>query len=278
MRCARAFLWALLTSLASVAAAAPPEAAPAGRDTPSASRTAPEAVDEVVDDLASNPGVAVFKIPLRLAEMLSATDSYGPLKLVRSDGPIAVIYPAIGEPYRSVFLKIIEGVEDKAGTPVISIAVPADADAHAVANELRRKSVKVVIALGRHGLKVASRLDRNIGVVAGGVISVPESEPRPVSVLSLAPDPNLMFARLKELMGNVRRVHVVYDPRNNAWLLRVAREAARARSLELLTYEAGDLRAALRHYQDILANADPRTDALWLPQDATTVEESSVLP
>lgn len=244
------------------------------------SRTAPEAVDDVVNDLASNPAVTVYKIPLRLAEMLAATDSYGPLKLLRNEasGPIAVIYPAIGEPYRSVFLKIIEGIEDKANAPVVSIAVPADADAHAVANELRRQNVKVVIALGRHGLKVASRLDRNIGVVAGGVIAVPEGEPRPVSVLSLAPDPNLMFARLKELMGSVRRVHVVYDPRHNAWLLKLAREAARARGLELVTYEAGDLRTALRHYQEILTNVDPRSDALWLPQDATTVEESSVLP
>jgi putative ABC transport system substrate-binding protein len=99
-----------------------------------------------------------------------------------------------------------------------------------------------------------------------------------VSVLSLAPDPALMFARLKDLMPAVRRVHVVYDPRHNAWLLRLAREAARTRSLELVTHEASDLRAALRHYQEILTNVDPRTDALWLPQDATTVEDSSVLP
>jgi putative ABC transport system substrate-binding protein len=245
-----------------------------------APRTAPDAVDDVVADIATNPGVTVYKIPLALGEMLLASDASGPLKLVRNEtsGPIAVIYPAIGEPYRTVFLKIIEGIEDKTRAPVVSIAVGADADAHTVANELRRQNVKVVIALGRHGFKVASGLDRNIGVVAGGVISVPDSEQRPVSVLSLAPDPSLMFARLKELMPAARRVHVVYDPRHNAWLLRLARDAARARALELVTYEAADLRSALRHYQDVLAAADPRTDALWLPQDATTVEESSVLP
>jgi putative ABC transport system substrate-binding protein len=73
-------------------------------------------------------------------------------------------------------------------------------------------------------------------------------------------------------------VFVVYDPRQNAWLMRLAKEAASARGLELVAYEAQDLRTALRIYQDIFASADPRRDALWLPQDSSTVDEASVLP
>ena len=48
--------------------------------------------------------------------------------------------------------------------------------------------------------------------------------------------------------------------------------------LELQAIEAGDLKNAVRVYQEVLASADPKRDALWLPQDSTTVEDSSVLP
>jgi putative ABC transport system substrate-binding protein len=70
----------------------------------------------------------------------------------------------------------------------------------------------------------------------------------------------------------------IYDPHQNAWMMRLAKEAAHAQGLELVTYEAQDLRTAMKKYQDIFAAADSSQDALWLPQDSTTVEESTVLP
>lgn len=191
---------------------------------------------------------------------------------------VAVIYPDIGEPYRSVFAKIIEGIEEQAKTKVPSIAVGSGSSAQEVAGELRRQETRVVIALGRNGLKVASALERDIGVVVGGVLSIPEVDARNMPVLSLAPDPGLLFARLQSLVPGAKRVFTVYDPTQNAWLMRLAREAAAARGMELVAYEATDLKAALRAYQEIFAAVDGRRDALWLPQDSTTVEEGSVLP
>jgi putative ABC transport system substrate-binding protein len=191
---------------------------------------------------------------------------------------IAVIYPEIGEPYRSVFSTIIEGVEAKAQRKIASYPVRADVNAEHIAGELKKKNIKVVIALGRNGIKVASTLQRHINVVAGGVIWAPETKVRAVSIISLAPDPALMFARLKDLAPAARRVFVVYDPKQNAWLARLAQEAAQNQEIELVAYQASDLRTAMQHYQKILAIANPKRDALWLPQDSTTVDESSVLP
>jgi len=88
----------------------------------------------------------------------------------------------------------------------------------------------------------------------------------------------LLFSRLKGMMPGVRRVFTVYDPRQNAWMMSLAKEAARAQGLELVTYDAQDLRTAMKDYQDIFAASDSKEDALWLPQDSTTVEESTVLP
>lgn len=191
---------------------------------------------------------------------------------------IAVLYPDIGEPYRSVFAAIIGGIEDQANGRVASFAVGANANAVDMASELRRRDVKVVIALGRNGLKLASTMERQWSVVAGGVIAVPDVQAREWPVQSLAPDPAALFSRLKSMLPAVRRIMVVYDPRQNDWLVRLAREAARAQGLELLALEASDLKTAVHHYKDVFVGADTRRDVLWLPQDSTTVDESVVLP
>ncbi len=193
-------------------------------------------------------------------------------------GNIAVIYPDIGEPYRSVFKQIIEGIEDKAKGRVTSFAVGANSNASELSDSLRRSDTKVVIALGRQGVKATSGLDGDIDVVVGGVLSSPEGGARKQQVNTLSPDPALLFSRLKGMMPKVRRIFTVYDPRQNEWLMDLAKEGARAQGLELVTYQAQDLRSAMLAYQEILASADSVRDALWLPQDSTTVEESNVLP
>ncbi len=194
-----------------------------------------------------------------------------------AEAPIAVVYPDIGEPYRVIFDKIVEGIEDRASPRVVKYAVKPSTDIAELKTALRRQDARVVIALGRQGMKAVTP-DRGMAIVVGGVVTVPESEARGLSVVSLSPDPSLLFARLKALMPAAKRVFVVYDPRSNAWLMRLAKEAARAQGLELVAYEVQDLRGAMQQYQAVFAAADSRTDALWLPQDPTTVEERSVLP
>lgn len=190
---------------------------------------------------------------------------------------VAVIYPDIGEPFRTVFAQIIDGIENRLRGRVASFAIGAGAVAVGLAEELRRREVRVVIALGRNGLKVASTLD-GVGVVVGCVVSVPEREVRSFAVHTLAPDPALLLGRLRPLMPAARRVHVVYDPAQNGWLIRLARDAARGHGLELVAHEAADLQAALRLYTLIVGSADAKREALWLAQDSTTVEDSAVLP
>jgi len=237
----------------------------------------------IIQDLADSPDVAVYRVALETGErkLITAPSSNAarPLQLAYNDqGSIAVIYPDIGEPFRSIFTQIIAGIEDRAKTRVASIAVGANQNPQELAVELRRLNVQVVIALGRNGLKAATGLDRDIGVVVGGVLTAAAPEMRGMSINSLAPDPALLFGRLKALMPAARRVFVVYDPRQNAWLIRLAREAAKSHGLELVAQEALDLKVAMRLYQENLAAADPKQDALWLPQDSVTVDESSVLP
>lgn len=191
---------------------------------------------------------------------------------------IAVLYPDIGEPYRSVFSKMIAGIEETAKGRVTQIAIAPRPNRQDIASELHRQDVRVAIVLGRNGLKFAANLDQGLGVVVGGVITAPEDEVRNYTVSSLTPDPAQLFARLRKFIPHAKRVFVVFDPNQNAWLMRLAKAAALERGIELVAYEAGDLKTAMSQYQKIIATIEPGKDALWIPLDTSTVDESFVMP
>lgn len=190
----------------------------------------------------------------------------------------AVLVPDIGEPYRSIFREIVDGIEERAHGRALVLPVSDATSTQDIARDLQKREIRTVLALGRQGLKTAAGLDKEYAVLTGAVLSAPEAENRPLSVLSLTPDPALLFARLRQIAPDARRVFVVINPRNNAWLMRLAKEAARQQGLDLQIAEASDLKAAVRGYQDILAQMNPRIDALWLAQDSTTVDDTTVLP
>jgi putative tryptophan/tyrosine transport system substrate-binding protein len=191
---------------------------------------------------------------------------------------LVVVYPELGEPFRQVFTSIIEGIEDKLGGSVTSLAMATNANPAQVVDDVRKREAKVLIGLGRGGMRIAAALADELAVLVGCVVSVQESEARSFPVHTLAPDPALLLARLKRLRPAAKRVQLVYDPKLNNWLAKLAREAARAEGLELAAQEVVDQAEALRAYTQLLAAADPARDALWLPQDPTTVDDNAVLP
>lgn len=200
------------------------------------------------------------------------------------EGMLAVVYPDLGEPFRGVFEQIISGIESRSRLTVRSFAVGSSVDPVDLNAQLRRLGVRAVIALGREGLRAVSAIERDIPLVVGGVLAVPsvlttgDADSRSVAGVSLTPDPNLLFARLKSLLPGVKRVTVVYNPQRNDWLIKLARDAARLHGLELVAHEASDLASAVRLYETAFASSDGRRDAVWLPQDTTTVDENTVLP
>lgn len=248
-----------------------------------ADETLPGQFSEIIHSIDAMPSIVVVPVDLGKHMLYASSVPLGwqianKVAMSDGDGQIAVIYPDIGEPYRSVFSEIISGIESRTKSQVVSYAVGPTTDAAALRNLLKSKDTRVVIALGRQGMKAADSLTREFGVVVGGVVGVPEDEARRLPVISLSPDPAVLFARLSSLAPGVRRVYVVYDPRQNDWLIRLAKNAARNIGLELVAYPATDLKSAVSDYQDILTRADGQTDALWLPQDSTTVDEGVVLP
>ncbi|WP_229218854.1 ABC transporter substrate-binding protein [Rugamonas brunnea] len=191
-------------------------------------------------------------------------------------GTIAVLYPNVEEPFRSAFVSMIQGIEERTKLHVRSYPVDPRVDTADLNATLKRNGTRVVIALGRQGLNATAGLDKEITVLAGGVLLLSEADN--VAGISMTPDPALLFARLRALLPDLKRVIVVYNPQKSEWLIKLAREAAKAQGLELSTHVAGDLARAAQLYPQLIAAADNHHDAVWLPHDTTTVEEGTILP
>ncbi len=196
-------------------------------------------------------------------------------------GTVAVFYPAVPESYRRVFTEIIEGIEDRVKGRVKSYQIDSkQPDNSELINQIKQNDAKVIIALGREGMKAASVIgaERDIPVIVGGILSVSENENKAMTGITLSPDPALLFARLKALLVDVKRIHVVYNPKNNEILIRHARESAKNLGLEVNTYEASDLATSGRIFESIFGSSDKQRDALWIPNDSGIVDENIILP
>ncbi|MFL6660480.1 MAG: ABC transporter substrate binding protein [Massilia sp.] len=190
--------------------------------------------------------------------------------------PIGVLFPDLGEPFRKIFVEIISGIEGQARQRVRAYPISANQNLQELSAVLKRNGTRVLVALGRQGLKAAAGVEGGLNVVVGGVSSVPDGEKQ--FGVCLTPDPALLFGQLKGLLPAVRRVIVVYNPQHNDWLVKLARDAGRVHGMELIAHEARDLATAARLYEAAFVGADPKRDALWLPIDPTTVDETTILP
>ena len=110
---------------------------------------------------------------------------------------IGVLYPQIREPYRKVFRQIIEGIQAEADLNVLPYVLQKNPQVDALREWLKEHQCRVVIALGRRGVKTAGALGNTIPVVAGAVLSAPGREGGPNPGISLVPDPDQLFAKLR---------------------------------------------------------------------------------
>ncbi len=193
------------------------------------------------------------------------------------DVAIGVLYPEIREPYRAVFLSIIAGIKEEIKEPVKTYEIDRSYDPSVLLSKLEADHVGLVIALGKRGLKVARELPSHFDILIGAVRATPGADGTVKGGITLTPDPDVMFRRLKTLAPEVRRVVVVYNPERSDWLIDRARRAASRQGLILEALSARDLKEAAPLYRDLIAEADP-SYAVWLPQDRSTVDKSTILP
>ena len=216
---------------------------------------------------------------------------------------VAVIYPQADKPYSQVFDTILAGVESRVGTARLRrylvsertdpetildgiesrtgavelkrYPLAASEDPKVLKRWLQRQRPDAVIALGRSALSVFEKTKLNFPHVIGALDASPQTHS--ASGISLQVDPELLFRVLKRLAPRVKRVWVVYNPARHRWIYELATQAAALQKLQLRAVEVTDVKAAAKAYWRILKEANPETDALWLPMD-NTILDSSVVP
>ncbi|GAB4354316.1 MAG: hypothetical protein Kow0073_10930 [Immundisolibacter sp.] len=185
---------------------------------------------------------------------------------------VLVAMPQVREPYRSVLNQIVDGIEQTASARLVVIDDSSSDPAQAPAP----RDERVVIALGRSAIEAAAALRNRIPLTVGAVLT-PLGRP-PLPGISLEAEPEALFRRLHRLRPAIRKVHWLYRPARNGWLLEHADRAARANGLELLAVPAEDARSAAQRYQEILEHADSASEAVWLTQDPALLSVDSALP
>lgn len=197
---------------------------------------------------------------------------------VSAPDSVAVLYPDVPDPYQAIFREIISGIKARMPTGVHNYVLDNGFDVKHIRTWLTERDVNVIIALGRRGLNAATAATDSMPIISGALLLTPRDEKSNVVGISLAPDPKLLFARLRALDPGIKRIQTVYDPEQNAWIMDLAVKEAAALNLTLVTHKASSLREAVYDYKKILFEADPHRDALWLPVDNTTMNDQVVLP
>ena len=189
---------------------------------------------------------------------------------------IGVLYPDIRPPYQQVFLDIIRGVEEVTKDSIKLYDIKKDYDNRALQQDLEKAHIDVVIALGRRGLKAANNLSDTFEVVAGATFLSPGGKNNVTAGISLNPDPEILFARLKDLAPRVTRISVVYNSARNNWLIERAEKTAKRHDLSLRAMPARNLKEAATLYREIVRDADA-SQAVWLLQDNSILDKRVIL-
>lgn len=192
---------------------------------------------------------------------------------------IAVVYPEVREPFQGVFLEIVHGMEEELGQPVTHYRLTDQPDSTGtLIAQMKKDGIDVVVTLGRAGYTVAKSISGTIPVVVGAVLLPPGQESQGLSGISLTPDAEILFTRLKELVPIAKEVTVIYDPNRNSGEISRAQDAAQARGLTLHALPAGDSRQSAEIFRKVLLDIKDGSVAIWLPLDNAAMDEQALLP
>lgn len=194
------------------------------------------------------------------------------------EATIGVLYPNVREPYKSVFMSIVQGIDDGLDSNVRRYVLDDLTDPGALSTSLERDRVGVVIALGAKGVTAARRLESGIHVIVGAVLTEPRQDRAVSSGITLSPDPEILFERLMKVAPSAKRVTVIYDRLSNQGLIDRAYAAARSQALLLNAIPADNLAAGARLYRTLLDTTAGVSEVIWIPQGDDTVDENAVLP
>lgn len=207
-----------------------------------------------------------------IAALCAVTTAYA------AEAPIVVLYPDIDQPYSKVFEEILQGIRQTTERPIRAYAIRAGQIPEQTKQQVDTDHAEAIIALGRRGIEAGQALAWTGPLAVGAVVADSSLKDGTVAGITLDPSPSKLFTSLKRIAPQVTTIHVVSDPTRSGWVVSMAKTAAIDAGLALVVHNVGSASEALRTYGDIMATARSPKDAIWLPLDATTVDQGTILP
>lgn len=219
-----------------------------------------------------------FSVAAKALLAILLSGGFSPFSQATDSPAVAVLYPNLQEPYRSVVASIIEGIRSELKAPMKLIPLGGgDADVELKAL-IDHEEISTIIALGRTGLVTAEKWQNKIPIVAGAMLLAPDKDENGIAGISLAGDPGIFFSYLNQVAPTVKRVHVVYNAKSSGWLVQAAHSLATKQKFKLISYESEDIKGSALIYRDILNKSQPGQDAIWLLPDPVAVDSRIILP
>jgi putative ABC transport system substrate-binding protein len=190
-----------------------------------------------------------------------------PSALPAQTNELLILYPEVAQPERDVFTLLrsgIDAVASRAGVKTVEISLSDNPSPADYAARIRARAPRAVIALGRRAYQLTNAMALDVRVIVGGV-DLPVGAA--ADGVSLAPDPRIVLATLRDVAPQIQRVIVIADAERERWLIEPASAAARANGLVLQVHSATSVGEAAAHYLNVFRYGNPRTDALWILED-----------
>lgn len=191
---------------------------------------------------------------------------------------LATLLPSLAQAYEVLILQSRRdaGYEEvlksfrNVNTSTQRLIVLSDFTEVDVVRIVREDRPKLILAVGDAALTATRKVLQTpvVAVMALGIHNLKSSQPNLTGIGMFAlPEGYLnIFHTMK-----ARRVGIIYNPAKSGWYLRLARQAAGATGIELVTREV----AAPRETIDQLSALAGKVDAIWMLPDSTAVSRET---
>lgn len=176
---------------------------------------------------------------------------------------IAVISPAKNGNVNRLYQAITSGMAFNDNVVLHSRFLETSDSVEDIQRWLLEREANAVIFLGQRGLQFTSDLELDIPIITGAHINIVPNQ----SAVTLTADPRQLFSSLTHLRPTIKRIHVVFKQSNSGWIIKRAIEAAKINKLELVGYDAKNVKGAVLILKNIIKQANSEEDAIWLALD-----------
>ena len=191
---------------------------------------------------------------------------------------LTVVMPQVRPPFDAVFAEIFNAVQREADGGASNIIINEDTTSEQLQRLIDAKPPGAVIGLGNQAKNLLRPFEQSYHIVYGAVFLNADEEQKNIEGISLTPSPDPTFKSLHDLAPDIKAVHVVYQQEYSGWLIDLADRVAPQHGLKLIKHSVLNVREAASEFRDVLENADPATDAIWLMQRDPSLDEKAVVP